>query len=111
MVVPTTTEPKFYHDDSITDEEESTGGAGEGEEGEVIGEAPMQPEQGEGEGSGAGQGQGGGHDVISNAFDLGKILTEKFQLPNLKSKGKKRSFTKYTYDLTDKKPPVRSNSR
>jgi uncharacterized sporulation protein YeaH/YhbH (DUF444 family) len=102
VVVPTTTEPKFYHDDSITDEEETTGGAGEGEEGEVIGEAPMQPEQGEGEGSGAGQGQGGGHDVISNAFDLGKILTEKFQLPNLKSKGKKRSFTKYTYDLTDK---------
>jgi hypothetical protein len=102
VVVPTTTEPKFYHDDSITDEDETTGGTGEGEDGEVIGEAPMQPEQREGEGSGPGQGEGGGHDVISNAFDLGKILTEKFQLPNLKSKGKKRSFTKYTYDLTDK---------
>ncbi len=25
----------------------------------------------------------------SNAYDLGKILTEKFELPNLKDKGKK----------------------
>ncbi len=31
-----------------------------------------------------------------------RSLTEKFQLPNLKDKGKKRSFTRYTYDLTDK---------
>ena len=38
----------------------------------------------------------------SNAYDIGKILTEKFELPNLKDKGKKRSLTRYTYDLTDK---------
>ena len=38
----------------------------------------------------------------SNAYDLGKILTEQFELPNLKEKGKKRSLTRYTYDLTDK---------
>jgi len=38
----------------------------------------------------------------ANAYDLGRILTEKFQLPNLKEKGKKRSLTRYTYDLTDK---------
>jgi hypothetical protein len=38
----------------------------------------------------------------SNAYDLGRVLTEKFQLPNLKEKGKKRSLTRYTYDLTDK---------
>ena len=30
------------------------------------------------------------------------ILTEQFQLPNLKDKGKKRSLTRYTYDLTDR---------
>ena len=30
------------------------------------------------------------------------MLTEQFELPNLKDKGKKRSFTKYTYDLTDR---------
>jgi len=102
IVVPSTTEPKFYHDDSITeDEEESTGGSGEGEEGEVIGEQQAEPQQGEGEGQGAGQGQGGEHEIGSDAFDLGKVITEKFELPNLKAKGKKRSITKFTYDLTD----------
>jgi uncharacterized sporulation protein YeaH/YhbH (DUF444 family) len=103
VVVPTTTEPKFYHDDSITDEEQSTGGTGDGEEGEVIGESQAEPEEGEGEGQGAGQGGGDeGHDVVADAFDLGRILTEKFKLPNLKAKGKKRSFTKYIYELTDR---------
>ena len=38
----------------------------------------------------------------SSAYDLGRILTEKFELPNLKEKGKKRSLTRYTYDLTDR---------
>jgi uncharacterized sporulation protein YeaH/YhbH (DUF444 family) len=102
VVVPTTTEPKFYHDDSITSEEQSTGGTGEGEEGEVIGESPAEPEEGEGEGQGAGTGGGEGHDVVADAFDLGRILTQKFQLPNLKVKGNKKSFTKYKYDLTDR---------
>lgn len=101
VIVPTTTEPKFYHDDSITEDGEGgeTGGQGEGEEGEVIGETPAQPQQGEG--SGAGQGDDGNHDIAQEAFDLGKVLTEKFKLPNLKDKGKKRSFTKFKYDLTD----------
>lgn len=103
IVVPTTTEPKFYHDDSVTeDNEDETGGSGEGEEGEVIGEQEAQPQQGEGEGQGAGEGQSAEHDVSQEAFDLGKMLTEKFELPNLKDKGKKRSFSKYTYDLTDR---------
>jgi len=104
IIVPTTTEPKFYHDTSkSTDQEETTGGSGEGEEGEVIGEQPMRPDEGEGEGGqGAGQGEAAEHDVSSDAFDLGKVLTEKFQLPNLKPKGKKKSFTKFIYDLTDK---------
>lgn len=104
VVVPSTTEPKFYHDDSISEDEEepTTGGTGEGEEGEVIGEEQAQPQQGEGEGQGAGQGEQAGHDVVQQAFDLGRILTEKFQLPNLKNKGKKRAFSKYIYDLTDR---------
>lgn len=103
VVVPTTTEPKFYHDNSTTqDEEQTTGGSGEGEEGEVIGEQQADPQEGEGEGEGAGSGKDGDHDVSSDAFDLGKVLTERFSLPNLKVKGKKRSFTKYTYDLTDR---------
>jgi uncharacterized sporulation protein YeaH/YhbH (DUF444 family) len=102
IVVPTTTEPKFYHDDSITEDgEQTTGGSGDGEEGEVIGQQQPQQQQGDGEGQGAGQGEGGDHEMSSQAFDLGKLLTEKFQLPNLKNKGKKRAFSKYTYELTD----------
>ncbi|MFW2366588.1 MAG: DUF444 family protein [Desulforhopalus sp.] len=109
VIVPTTVEEKLIHDRVRLNEEgegegegEGTGegGAGEGEEGEVIGEQPVRPDQG-GQG-GAGQGEGGDHDVESNAYDLGRILTEQFELPNLKDKGKKRSLTKYTYDLTDK---------
>jgi len=102
VVVPSTTEPKFYHDDSISEDEDEdqTGGSGDGEEGEIIGEQQAEPEEGEGEG--AGQGQGAEHDIGTDAFDLGKVLTQEFQLPNLKDKGKKRSVTKYQYELTDK---------
>ncbi|HNQ68767.1 MAG TPA: DUF444 family protein [Bacteroidales bacterium] len=102
VVVPTTTEPKFYHDDSITEDgEENTGGSGDGEEGEVLGEQQAEPQEGEGEGQGAGQGEGSDHDLIEDAFDLGKVITKKFELPNLKPKGKKLSTNKYVYDLTD----------
>ncbi len=103
IVVPTTTEPKFYHDSSVTEEEdESIGGTGKEGEGDVIGEQQADQEGEGGEGTGAGQGSGGDHDVAQDAFDLGKILTEKFDLPKLKDKGKKYSITKYLYDLTDK---------
>jgi len=109
VIVPTTVEEKLFHDKVRLDEEEEgegdgdpasgDGGTGDGEEGEIIGEESVRPEQG-GQG-GAGQGEGGEHDVESNAYDLGRILTEQFELPNLKDKGKKRSLSKYTYDLTD----------
>jgi hypothetical protein len=95
-------EEKFLHDTSPqTDEDQSSGGTGDGEEGEVIGEQPVRAPDGQ-EGEGPGQGEGGQHEMESNAYDLGKILTEQFELPNLKDKGKKRSLTRYTYDLTDK---------
>lgn len=101
VVVPSTVEEKFVHDSIKPPEEgEGTGGSGEGEEGEVIGEQPVRPEGGAG--AGPGQGEGGPHEMESSAYDLGKILTEKFELPNLKDKGKKRSLTRYTYDMTDK---------
>jgi len=104
VIVPTTVEEKFIHDPNFRPSEEGegepSGGTGDGEEGEVIGEQPVR--QTEGQGTGPGQGEGGGHELESNAYDLGKILTEQFQLPNLKDKGKKRSLTRYTYDLTDK---------
>ncbi len=102
VVVPTTVEEKFIHDivRQPDGEGESSGGTGDGEEGEVIGEQPVRAP--EGAGSGPGQGEGGPHEMESSAYDLGKILTEKFQLPNLKDKGKKRSLTRYTYDMTDR---------
>ena len=101
VVVPTTVEEKFIHDTVKAPEEEGAGGgSGDGEEGEVIGEEPIR--QSGGGGAGPGQGEGGPHEMESSAYDLGKILTEKFELPNLKDKGKKRSLTRYTYDMTDR---------
>jgi uncharacterized sporulation protein YeaH/YhbH (DUF444 family) len=104
IVVPTTVEDKFVHDTHFKDEQDGggAGGSGDGQEGEVIGEQPVRPQQGEGDGMGPGQGESGPHEVESNAYDLGKILTEQFSLPNLKKKGKKRSLTKFTWDLTDR---------
>ncbi|MGD9875164.1 DUF444 family protein [Desulfococcus sp.] len=101
VVVPTTVEEKFIHDSiRVPNEEEQSGGSGEGEEGEVIGEQPVRSP--EGAGAGPGEGAGGPHEMESSAYDLGRILTEKFELPNLKDKGKKRSLTRYTYDMTDR---------
>ena len=103
VVVPTTVEEKFIHDTSDHPPQESapSGGAGEGEPGDVIGEQPIRP-TGSGAGTGPGQGEGGAHEVESSAYDLGRVLTEQFALPNLKNKGKKRSLTRYTYQLTDR---------
>lgn len=107
VVIPTTVEDKLVHDPHYAEPDEGggeAGGTGEGEEGEVIGEQPVRPAEGEGRGGGAGPGQGesGPHEMESNAYDLGRILTEQFQLPNLKDKGRKRSLTRYTWDLTDR---------
>ena len=104
IIVPTVDEEKFYHDairfKDGSPENEETGGSGDGDEGEVLGEVPIHGEQ---EGAdGAGQGSGGEHEVASSAYDLGKILTEKFKLPNLLDKGKKKTFTKFRYEMTDK---------
>ena len=103
IVVPTTAEEKLIHDPSFRQEEEEEAGAGsgEGQEGDVIGEEPVRPTQ-QGGGAGPGQGEGEEHELESTAYDMGRILTEQFELPNLKDKGKKRSLTRYTYDLTDR---------
>ncbi len=103
VVVPTTVEEKFIHDrvKKKSEESESTGGTGTGEKGEVIGEEPVRA-PGQKGAAGSGQGEDSPHEMESSAYDLGKMLTEKFELPNLKDKGKKRSLTRYTYDLTDK---------
>jgi len=105
VVVPTTVEEKLVHDPRFKEEGEgggAQGGSGPEQEGQVIGEQPVRPQDGDGGGAGPGQGEGANHEVESNAYDLGRILTEQFKLPNLKDKGKRRSLTRYSYDLTDR---------
>ncbi|MCG8687204.1 MAG: DUF444 family protein [Desulfobacterales bacterium] len=116
IVVPTTVEEKFVHDepsfDPETGEGEPSSGTGEGEEGDIIGEQPVRPEEGqgdgegEGSGEGPGEGEGGEHEFESNAYELGKVLSQDFELPNLQDKGKKRTLARYIYDLTDKNKGV-----
>jgi len=114
IIVPTTVEEKFMHDEIQPEEEtgegEPTAGTGEGEEGKIIGEQPVRPNEGEkedeGAGEGPGEGEGGEHELESNAYELGKVLSQDFQLPNLKDKGKKRTLARFVYELTDKNKGV-----
>ncbi len=100
VIVPSTVEEKLLHDANFNpEEEEASGGSGDGGEGEVIGEEPVRQEGDAG--TGPGEGSEESHEMESSAYDLGRILTEQFELPNLKDKGKKRSLTRYNYDLTD----------
>lgn len=101
VIIPSAAEEKLYHwkSEPALGEGSSTGGTGDEGEGEVIGEEPLRPQQGQG--TGAGQGEEGEHGMGADAFEIGRILTEQFELPNIKDKGKKTALTKYTYDLTD----------
>ncbi len=101
VIVPSTIETKFYHDSSSSNDEEQYGGTGTEEEGTVIGEQKNQPQNQEGEGQGPGDGAEKGHDLNSDAYNLGKVLTEYFNLPRLKKKGMKKSLSQYNYELTD----------
>ncbi len=106
VIVPTTVEEKFIHDTREQEPGEDgeggqSGGAGEGEEGQVIGETPVHGDEGSKAG-GPGQGEGGEHEIEAGAYDLGRIISEQFELPNLKSKGRRRFLKRYNYDLTDR---------
>ncbi len=112
VIVPTTTEEKFYHDTRKQKEDEEkdssgesneigqTTGTADGNEGDIIGEVPVETEEGQ-QGKEGGEGEGANHEVGSSAYELGEVLTKKFQLPNLEDKGKKKSFTRFVYELTD----------
>ncbi len=114
IVVPTTVEEKFVHDEINLEQDqgegEPSGGTGEGEEGDIIGEQPVRPEEGEGEGEGSGEGpgegEGGEHEFEANAYELGRVLSQDFELPNLQDKGKKRTLARYVYELTDRNKGV-----
>ncbi|MFH1195063.1 MAG: DUF444 family protein [bacterium] len=101
IIIPSASEEKFYHwkSEPALGEGSPTGGTGDEGEGEVIGEEPLRP--GEGEGQGAGKGEEGEHGMGADSFEIGRILTEQFELPNIKDKGKRTALTRYIYDLTD----------
>ncbi|MDO8574859.1 MAG: DUF444 family protein [bacterium] len=95
-------EPKTDDEGNIEGEEErEVAGHGEGEVGDVIAERSPEGEGGEGDEPQAGDGPGE-HSIEAEAYKIGKELSEKFQLPNLKDKGKKISTDEYIYDLTDR---------
>ncbi len=110
IMVPYVEEEKLIHgefepnlDDDEGDEGEDQGnvvGSGEGEVGDVIGHMPVSGE-GEGEDPQGGEGEGE-HGTEVEAYKIGKELSEEFQLPNLRDKGKKVPTDEYVYDLTDR---------
>lgn len=88
---------------------DETLGHGDDEVGDVIGEVPM-PSGGDGNDDGdSGDQPGPGaddneadHAIEEEAYELGKRLMERLQLPNLKDKARKVPTDEYTYDLTDR---------
>lgn len=109
IMVPYVIEEKLLHGEFEPSAENEGGkpGHGEGDVGDVIGEESPEGEDGDGDGdgddgNGAGEGDGGEHGIEAEAYKLGKELSEKFQLPNLKDKGKKVPTDEYIYDLTDR---------
>lgn len=110
VIVPYVEEEKLIHGEFEPKSDQQDGGEsgegiaghGEGEVGDVIAEQPLEGEgEGEGDDPRAGQNKGE-HGIEAEAYKIGKELSEKFQLPNLKDKGKKVPTDEYIYDLTDR---------
>ena len=88
------------------DEGEEQTGHGEGDVGDIIGHRPI---WGSGDGDGGDDDDGsragdeeGDHAFEEEAYETGRRLSERLQLPNLKEKVKKVPMDEYTYDLTDR---------
>ncbi len=102
IMVPYVEEEKLVHGEFEPSTEMDMPGHGEGEVGDVIYEIPMGEGAGEdGEGNSGGQGSGE-HGTEVGIYEIGKALLEKYQLPNLKDKGKKVPTDEYVFDLTDR---------
>lgn len=104
ITVPYVEEEKLIHGDFEPTGEhgQSLAGHGEGDIGQVIHEEPIS-EDGDGDDGDAGSGQDGeDHGIESEAYELGKELSKKLELPNLKDKSKKVPTDEYTFDLTDR---------
>ena len=108
IAIPYIEEEKLIHGNFEPNNEHGRdeAGHGDGEVGNVIGERDL---FGDGDGDngdnnddgGAGQGEGE-HGIETEAYQLGKELTEKWDLPNLKEKNKRVPTKEYVYDLTDR---------
>jgi len=115
-VIPVIIEDKFYHDNSfdevvpsMADTEEDkpfdivTGGHKEKVNvGDVIGKNPLSGRGGEGGEGIEGGGSNVDHLIDSKVYELGQKISEKWRLPNIEDKKRKKSLTKMVYDLTDK---------
>lgn len=87
-------------------------GSGEGEVGDVIGEVPLplggggggEGDDGDDEGDSDGEGAGDteGDHLEEEAYEFGKQITEKLELPNLTKKKKRFPTDEYTFELTDR---------
>ncbi len=96
IIVPHVEEARFEHELKYTPPEMA--GQGDGEEGDVIGEQPVRPqddgESGPGEG---GEGESDEHGLIVDVVEYGKMISERFDLPNIDDRGKKKTLPIY-YD-------------
>src|SRR3989344_9077045 len=109
VVVPFVEEEKLIHGefDPTGEHGQDLAGHGEGEIGDVIIQSPLQGcseeegDSGDDSDSGAGEGEGE-HGIETEAYQLGKELSERLDLPNLKDNGKKIPTDEYIYDLTDR---------
>lgn len=126
VVVPVAREEKLFHwisepSNLVTEfkplqltmpDIDETTGHGEGDVGDILGHVPIGGGDGDGE-DGDGEdgdsenrkgGSGEGEETLEeSAYETGKRMSEKLQLPDLKDKAKKVPTTEYTYDLTDRR--------
>lgn len=111
IMVPNVSEEKLVHGqfEPNGEHDDDQAGHGEGETDDVIRRRSIWGEdddEGDGDEEGEPNDQAGRdegeHGIEAEAYNYGKELSEKFQLPNLKDKGKKVPTDEYIYDLTDR---------
>ena len=97
VVLPAAQPDKFHHRPNPPTNGDIGEGTGTGSEqvGDVIDRGqPGQDRPGKGVGD-----DGEDHGIELDPQELGKLITEQFNLPNLKQKGRKRSLVSYKYEL------------
>lgn len=102
IMVPFVEEAQLIHGEfEPSSDWDSAPGSGSEEVGDLIEEEAISEED-NGSDKSSGGSEEGEHQIETEIHEAGKILSEKFNLPNLKNKGKKISTDEYVYDLTDR---------